>query len=122
MLKLNWIKCHGGNWCSFLDVDITSSHFDDLAGVYVIFYLDPRTTTVKIGQGLIKDHIDNHRDDPEITKYMMNALVVTWAKLAPPDRNGVIAYLAERLKPIVSEKFLHNQPIPVNLPFDITDN
>ena len=113
MPQLNWIKCAGGNWCSFREVDLGNGHFDGLEGVYIIWQSDG--PVVRVGQGVIRDRISVHREDPAITNY--GNLSVTWAKVASQDRDGIERYLAETLSPEVGSAFPQTQPMAVNLPW-----
>jgi hypothetical protein len=65
----------------------------------------------------IRDRLAAHRDDPEVQTYSSYTLFVTWAKVATLSKNGVEAYLANTLNPLVGECFPDVTPIQVNLPW-----
>jgi len=112
-LKLTWKKCgDDGHWCDFLKLDITKDHFKDLKGVYVIW--NDEDNAVRVGSGIIKDRIADHRKDKEITAY--KNLKVTWAEVNGNQMEGVEKYLADELEPVVGERFPKRTPISVNLP------
>lgn len=116
-MQLTWIKCEGGGWCSLNDVNLDHSHFDNLGGVYVIWYNGGGGAWVRVGQGEIRDRLRAHRSDPEVQAYSSRGrLYVTWAAVGAVDRNGVEAYLAQRLNPLVGTRFPAATPIPVNTP------
>jgi hypothetical protein len=112
MIQISWQKCQGNSWCSFLNVDLSHSHFNNLEGVYIIFRTDGHV--IRVGQGIIKDRLAAHRNDSKITT--CGNLLVTWAEVQRSYRDGVERYLAEVLKPTVGDAFPDVVPIPVNLP------
>ena len=117
MLQLTWGKCEGGEWCPFQTVNLNSPHFDNLEGVYIIWHGGQSPATVRVGQGVIRDRIQAHRNDPAILAYAQYGLFVTWANVAPPFRDGIERYLAETLGPKVGAAFPQAPPIQVNLPW-----
>lgn len=115
MLQVSWQKCQGDVWGHFLLVDLSHPHFNSMEGVYVIWQSDNnRTTVIRVGQGIIKDRIAEHRKNSAITKY--DNLFVTWAPVPVQYRDGVEKYLADTLKPIIGDAFPNVIPIAVNLP------
>ncbi|MBC8254981.1 MAG: hypothetical protein H8E35_13290 [Ardenticatenia bacterium] len=116
-MNLDWIKCKGNVWCSLNSVNLQNSHFDDLEGVYIVWHGGDDGATVRVGQGVIRDRLAAHRSDPEIAAYADLGLHVTWAAVAASSRDGVEAFLAQRLEPKVGERFPNRTPIEVNLPW-----
>jgi len=116
-VKLDWIKCKGDVWCPLNTVNLQHSHFDDLEGVYIIWHGGDNAATVRVGQGVIRDRLAAHRNDPEIQAYADWDLYVTWVAVAASYRDGVEAFLAQRLGPKVGERFPDRAPIEVNLPW-----
>lgn len=114
-MNLNWGTCgDNGSWCGFLTVNLEHPHFNEKEGVYIIW--QSKGPVIRVGQGVIRDRLTEHRRDGLITTY--NNLFVTWAVVPAGQRNGIERYLAERLKPIVGEQFLISEPpVYVNLPF-----
>jgi hypothetical protein len=112
MLNIYWNKCDGGNWCSFENVDLDHSHFNGMEGVYIIW--QGGGPIVRVGQGVIRDRIADHRNDKAINFY--NNLFVTWARVSTQNRDGVERYLAETLNPKVGFTFPDTSSIAVNLP------
>lgn len=109
---VDWIKCVSDTWCGFLNVNLDNEHFESLSGVYIIW---SGTTTIRVGSGVIKVRISNHRDNSKITNYP--DLLVTWASVNANQMEGVEKYLADTLSPIVGERFPNRTPIEVNLPW-----
>lgn len=109
---VNWMKCEEENWCSLLNLNLGNDHFNNLMGVYIIW---SNTTIVRVGSGIIKDRIADHRNDPLITKY--SELRVTWAKVNANQMEGVEKFLADQLSPTVGERFPNRAAIEVNLPW-----
>jgi len=116
-MQLTWIKCEGGVWCPFQAVDLNSPHFNNLQGVYIIWHGGQNPATVRVGQGVIKERMQAHRNDPAILGYAQYGLFVTWAAVAPPFRDGIERYLAETFNPKVGEAFPQTIPVTVNLPW-----
>ena len=117
-MEVSWIKCEGDHWCPLAQVDLTS--YAGVDGVYFIWNpkIDSRhSQVVRVGQGDIQDRLVSHRNDPEITKYGGDDLLVTWAvEQDQLVRSGIERYLAERLNPLVGSRFPDVNPIRVNIP------
>jgi hypothetical protein len=114
-LNVHWIKC-GDVWCSLNSVNLQDSHFDGLEGIYIIWHGGNTPTTVRVGQGVIRDRLAAHRNDPKVQAYSNLGLYVTWISVAQPYRNGMEAFLAQSFKPLVGEHFPNRTPIEVNFP------
>lgn len=112
-MHLNWIKCKGGDWCVLTTVDLSHDHFDNLEGVYIIWN---SAQCVRIGQGNIRDRLQEHKTDNEILSYADPTLFATWARVDSQNRDGVEAFLASHYKPAVGKLFPNVSPIQVNLP------
>jgi hypothetical protein len=86
-------------------------------GVYIIWHGGSNPKTVRVGQGNIRERLEAHRTDPDVQAYARLGLYVTWASVPEDSRDGVEAYLAQRLGPILGKRFPDTAPISVNLPF-----
>ena len=119
MMNLFWVKCENNAWCALRSVDLSHNSYDNLIGVYIIWYWDNlgNPITVKIGQGNIKNRITAHRINPQIQAYAHMNLLVTWTSIPTYLLDGVEAYLGKVLKPRVGSLFPNAKPIPVELPF-----
>jgi hypothetical protein len=114
VMKVQWGTCGDDkHWCDFKNLNLDSDNFEDKKGVYIIWSGE---TVVRLGSGLIKDRITDHRDNPDIIKY--KNLKVTWAKVNANQMQGVEKYLSEALEPVVGERFPDRTSIEVNLPWD----
>jgi len=105
---------------SGLYLDVDQEYFDDVAGVYLIFYeTDSRNdTAVKVGRGNIREEIRRWRNHPDIITYHAYGLRVVWAKVKNLDLlDGMAKYLTQKLGPLVEEEFPECSPVAVNLPF-----
>lgn len=115
-MNVHWNTCgDNGSWCGFLSVNLAHSHFNNLEGVYIIW--QGGGPVIRVGQGIIRERIFNHRSDKKITSY--NNLFVTWADIpSKDDRLGIERYLGTRLGPRIGDLFPQNAPpIVVNLPW-----
>src|SRR5712691_6954545 len=99
MQTLFWNKCQGNVWCPLLTVNLQHPHFQNLAGVYIIWHGGQAPWTVYVGQGNIAERLAEHRTDPRILQYSSLGLFVTWASVIAPLRDGIERYLADKLKP-----------------------
>ena len=116
-MNVEWNKCKGDKWCSLNGVDLSNGHFDGMEGVYVIWHGGPTLKAVRVGKGIIRNRLTAHRQDKEIQAYLALGLFVTWASVDARSRDGVEAFLADALDPLVGERFPDVVPVPVNLPW-----
>lgn len=114
---LSWVKCSNDVWCALINLNLNHEHFDSMEGVYIIWHGDPNPATVRVGQGIIKDRLLGHRQDPAILAFKNHGLFVTWAKLTASSRDGVERFLAEKLNPKVGARFPDAMPLEVNFPW-----
>lgn len=116
-MQITWNKCQGDTWCPLNTVDLTHNHFDGLEGVYIIWHGGQNPRTIRVGQGGIRDRLNSHREDQDIQAYSGLGLFATWARMSASSCDGVEAYLASQLNPLVGERFPDVTPIVVNLPW-----
>ena len=121
MTNVVWYKTNDlqNPWINLLSLDLGSDYFSNLEGVYVIWkHSNEYPNTVRVGQGIIRDRLQEHKDNSEITqKAINNRLLVTWASVGSGNiRNGIEKYLADSLNPIVGERFPDIVSEVVNLP------
>ena len=121
MLTLNWFSRDNANrYYQLFGVDLSSSHFDDLEGVYVIWRAGGIIpVAVYVGQGIIKNRLYAHRNNPDILQYstQTSPLYVAWAEVPWGPRTGVEMFLHNELNPLVGEPPQGNPiPVRVNLP------
>lgn len=116
-MYVNWIKCEGDEWCPFLTVNLSHSHFTNLSGVYVIWHGGSNPSTVYVGRGNIAQRIREHRNSDEILKFSHLGLFVIWAQVAPSSQEGVERFLADSLMPKVGTAHPNVPPIQVNFPW-----
>jgi len=115
--QLNWLKCQGEVWCKLSTVNLSHPHFEIMTGVYIIWHGPPSPATVYVGQGKIRDQLTAHRTDARIQRYADMVLYVTWATVPQQSMDGVVAYLAERLRPKVGDARPNVSNISTNLPW-----
>jgi hypothetical protein len=117
-MQLNWNRCNNNTiWCDLNRVNLDHEHFNGLGGVYIIWHTGTNPATVRVGQGVIRDRLAAHRQDNEVQAYVSFGLRVTWASVSESFRDGVEAYLAQTLNPLVGQRFPNVTPIEVNLPW-----
>ena len=116
---VNWNKCGKGtdaHWCSLERLQLDSIAED--GGVYIIWHEGNPSRVVRIGQGIISDRLNVHRNDREITTYRKyGALRVTWAAVPILQRDAVERYLADTWPPLVGSAFPDVRPLAVNSPW-----
>ncbi len=110
MINAKWVKCKTDVWCTLKTVNLTPIK---TVGVYLIW--DSEGRPIRLGQGVIADRLEEHRNNPEIMKYG-NDLLVTWASIPARQMDGVENYLEQQYSPLVGERFPSATPISVNLP------
>ncbi|MDE0012712.1 MAG: hypothetical protein OXU36_16305 [Candidatus Poribacteria bacterium] len=117
-LQLNWIdRDSNGNLYSLSTVPLADQYFDNLAGIYIIYYLkDGFVYTVYVGQGVIKDRLYAHRNDDRIQAYNSHALYTAWANTSVQNWDGIEKHLHDRLHPLVGVLSPNALPISTNLP------
>ena len=113
-LELNWWKCVGSQWCSLDEVNLSSI---TIGGVYLIWYAGSPGRWVYVGQGQIRERLEEHRQSPAIGKYRQyGSLFASWAMVDPEQRDGVERFLAEACSPLEGKIWPEVPPIEVNLP------
>jgi hypothetical protein len=116
-MQLSWNKCQDSNWCRLPTVDLNDAHFDNMDGVYIIWRSGNNPATVRVGQGNIRERLQVHRTDQQVMKFKELGLFVTWAAVEKVNRDGIEAFLANQIEPIVGIRFPDRRPITVNLPW-----
>lgn len=114
-LHLRWNRSQDDRWCDLDRLNLDDVHFDQLAGVYVIWYGGPNGHVVRVGQGDIRERLRAHREDPELEPYRRLGLLVSWAVVDGASRDGVELYLTEAYRPLVGQRLPQTAPITVNL-------
>ena len=117
-MNLSWIKCgNGGSWCPLETLNLSS--VGDVAGVYIIWHDGNPARVVRLGQGVIRDRLSAHRNDPAMMAYRAHGtLRVTWASVpSASDRDGVERYLSNTWPPLIGDAFPDVRPIVVNSPW-----
>ena len=115
-LNLTWITCETPPvWCPLEIVKLGNVVSE---GVYIIWHGGQNPSTVRVGSGIIAQRLASHRSDARILTYReRGTLYVTWADVPAQYQEGVENYLADRLQPLVGERFPNVAPIVVNLPW-----
>ena len=114
---VSWGKCGGQQWCDFLKLNLDHPLFKDLVGIYIIWHGGDNASVVRVGQGLVRDRLREHRSDPEILQFSDKGLYVTWAQVGRDQLDAVERFLAEKWKPKVGARFPDVRPIEVNSPW-----
>jgi len=90
----------------------------DTLGVYIIWHEGDPGRVVRVGQGVIKDRLSEHRNNKAILAYnKVGTLRVTWAAVPAKQLDGVERHLADTWNPLVGSAFPDVQPIAVNSPW-----
>jgi hypothetical protein len=96
---LEWNKCKAGTWCTLSELDLDHEHFDDMEGVYVIWYGEESPVALRVGYGYVRNCLANERNDK-------NVLFC----------GGVVRYIADVLQPELESSSPDVEPIEVNIP------
>lgn len=119
-MTLEWYKqTDKGDWYGLNIVNLSDDHFNDLYGVYIIYYVIDNTVYILYaGQGNIRDRLYAHRSDNTILNYTHHTLYVTWAKVPLiNDRDRIEAYIHQQYTPKLVERTPDAIPLVVNLPW-----
>jgi len=113
-----WVQKPGGGFFSFLDLDPEESSLGGVAGVYLIWHRGVRPEWVFVGH--TKDMaaaFHSAGDTTEIAFYEQNGgLYVAWAPVMEEYRAGVVKYIEETFKTLVSNANSYTEktrPVPV---------
>lgn len=122
-MNVSWIKPDAVGWHNLETVDLAHPHFNNLEGVYIIWQRDVIIgNVVKVGGGIIRNRLQDHRNDHEIQSYNTGGLLVTWATVPANQRDGIERFLGDHYTPKVAIRFPDAMPIPVNLPLNDKPN
>lgn len=117
MLQLAWVMSEANTWLRLKDANLSSVKTE---GVYVIWMpgsdVDGAPIYIRVGQGDVADRIACHRLDEDVQEYENGNLRFTFARVDRAQRGGVERYLAEKLQPLVGDRFPTDPMIAVNLP------
>jgi hypothetical protein len=116
-VRLHWHKCEKDTWCRLNALNLDHPLFNGMEGVYMIWHGGERPSAVRIGQGVIRERLRAHRDDPEIQAFKSLTLYVTWASVPETYRDGIETFLAQKLQPKMGARYPAARLIEVNLPF-----
>lgn len=119
-LTLSWESRYenSNNYIRLDDVDLSDPYFDNLIGVYIIWYPSKlHARTVYAGQGVIRDRLLYHRNNSQIQYYASsNTLCVAFAETSADDMDGIEIFLHNNLEIFVKSRTPAGDSIPVNLP------
>lgn len=110
-----WRKCVLSSKCRLNIINLDNSHFDNLIGVYKIWSNGNANKTICIGGGIIRNELNAMKKNFEVQNYGPD-LYVTWAMVPSISIDGVLAFLTEKLKPMIIKALSPAEPIKVNLP------
>jgi len=114
---LEWNKCKAGTWCTLSDLDLDHEHFEEIEGVFIIWYGEQDPVALLVGEGCIRDCLAKERNNEVICAIgQQYQLYVTWAKTGSNFRIGVVRFIAEAVTPKLASHYLDVTPIEVNLP------
>ena len=114
---LEWNKCKAGTWCTLSELDLDHEHFDDMEGVYVIWYGKESPVALRVGYGYVRNCLANERNDKEVWAYgQQHELYVTWGKVGRKFCGGVVRYVADALQPELESSSPDVEPIEVSIP------
>src|SRR5579859_4324315 len=118
LLIQRWRRCGDDkHWCDFNTLDIESSKFSGMRGVYVIWAPGDPPEVLRVGQGDIRLRLVIHRRDRRLIAYAKRGpMCVTWTTVNDAHIDGVERYVAEMLNPRFSDGLPDSGVIEVNLP------
>ena len=118
-LVIDWIKRRQGegqHWCDLFRVPVSHEHFNDVAGVYVLWH-NGHNPVLRVGQGYIRTELSTLKLDPRIRSIASDSpIFASWAQVQRALRDGVERYLIDMLGPQIATDVPSVDPIEVNLP------
>ncbi|MGH7754727.1 MAG: hypothetical protein ACREM8_00385 [Vulcanimicrobiaceae bacterium] len=111
-MRLHWRKCAGDRWCPLETVVLPDAN----ASGVVVIWSALQTRTIYLGQGGIAMNVKWARQFEPIARH--RNLFATWASVPEDRQSGVRKYLADRLRPELTDRLAPEAAIPVNLPWE----
>ena len=112
---LRWNRSQDERWCDLDRLNLDHAHFDNLEGVFVIWYGGPNGRVVRVGQGPIRECLKDLRQDPLLEPFRHLTLIVSWAVVDRSVRDGVERYLGETYRPVIVTSLPSAPPVTVNM-------
>ena len=113
---LTWQRCTGSMYCNFRSVNLQHEHFNQLAGVYVVWSAGEPRVVQRVGRGNIRDQLTALRARTDLPPAEQQ-LQVTWARVPESLQASVVEYLSAQLAPRLGAAAAGGAATPVNLPF-----
>lgn len=114
-MNIFWCKCMLQSRCRLTILNLNNDHFNNLIGVYVIWYGNDTKNVVRVGKGIIRDELIKSKSDEKVLAYGPD-LFVTWAEVPEASLDGVEAFLCKELNPILTQTIKCSELITVKLP------
>jgi hypothetical protein len=112
-MTLNWNRCQGEIWCSFMGLNLNHPAVYHAQGVYIIWQ---NAQTIKVGYGSIREGIMNDRLNGSINIY--TGAMVTWAAVFPPSSAQFVRnYFVSGLHPVIENYPVGGGIIDANYPW-----
>jgi hypothetical protein len=113
-----WVTRADGTGVELFGLDPSDRSLANVDGVYVIYTRHwIGNQVIRVGQGRIHERAAAHSVDQSVVQSMYpGTLKIQWAHVPAVYRDGVEAFLAQQLAPIVGERFPNVPPVVVNLP------
>jgi len=119
-LTLDWMIGIDDTWCLLDSLNLNESCFDNLRGVFIVWYgpneKGEEGHVVCVGKGIIRNQLLTLMKDPTLARYSSRRLMVTWAEVDALHKEGVEAYLVAILDPLFGERHPNVVQTLVNLP------
>jgi pSer/pThr/pTyr-binding forkhead associated (FHA) protein len=115
---LEWHNNGKGKWWTLAEANVEDDSFDNLEGVYIIWYEDQNQVTLRVGRGHIRDCIVKERNSKDMWRYaQQHELYLTWAQVGSRYSENITKYIAETVKPKFKSSHSDVEPFVVNLPW-----
>lgn len=117
-MTAEWYRCKGGVWCNLFKLDLNHKYLEDMWGVFIIWTGEEEARVLKVGAGDIQKELITIKRDIAIKAFSNHGLYVSWAEVSSLKRNGIQAYLFNKLNPIMQDRVSKTIPISINLPWE----
>jgi hypothetical protein len=118
-MRVVWKKCAHGSWCELYKLNIAHDYFNNLEGVYILWYKneDGGKTILSVGGGLIATELKKLKEDTAVLAFESYELSVTWTAIDSKKHNSIIKFLIKSLNPMLTKNAPGGFSKKVNLPW-----
>jgi len=111
-LSVKWAKYKKQGWCRLNTLNLEQVK---TSGNFIIWKPQNKDNVIRIGHGNIADELQQLRNNSLIARFGED-LLVTWASVQEPYREGVERFLYEQYSPVSVDRVANARMVYVNMP------